>query len=189
MHSSGADKPARKRYRSRCRPPCTAYRPTLMTYLDAASAAPLHPAAREAVLAALEDGWADPARLYTEGRRARMLLDGARASVAAAIGARPDEVSFTTSGTQAVQLGILGTLGGRQRIGRHLVVSAVEHSSVLHTSDWHRDAGGDVTVVAVDRAGQVGIEDYAAALRPNTALACLNCQPRGWYDAAGRRRR
>jgi cysteine desulfurase len=143
-----------------------------MTYLDAASAAPLHPAAREAVLAALEDGWADPARLYTEGRRARMLLDGARASVAAAIGARPDEVAFTSSGTQAVQLGMLGALGGRRRIGRHLVVSAVEHSSVLHTAEWHA-ADGDVTTVGVDRTGQVAAADYAAALRPDTALVCL----------------
>jgi cysteine desulfurase len=143
-----------------------------MTYLDAASAAPLHPAAREAVLAALEDGWADPARLYAEGRRARMLLDSARASVAAAIGARPDEVSFTTSGTQAVQLGMLGALGGRRRVGRHLVVSAVEHSSVLHTAEWHA-TDGDLTTVGVDRTGQVAVDAYAAALRPDTALACL----------------
>ncbi|MDX6287907.1 MAG: cysteine desulfurase [Frankiales bacterium] len=144
-----------------------------MTYLDAASAAPLHPVAREAVLAALEDGWADPARLYAEGRRARMLLDRARASVAAAIGVRPDEVSFTTSGTQAVQLGMLGALGGRRRVGHHLVVSAVEHSSVLHTADWHAANGGEVSTVPVDRAGQVTVDDYAGALRADTALVCL----------------
>ncbi|MCW2684381.1 MAG: aminotransferase, class, partial [Blastococcus sp.] len=67
-------------------------------YLDAATAAPLHPAAREALLAALEDGWADPDRLYGAGRRARLLLDGAREAVAAVLGARPDEVCFPPSG-------------------------------------------------------------------------------------------
>src|SRR4051794_29538507 len=102
-----------------------------------------------------------------------MLLDRARASVAAAIGARPDEVSFTTSGTQAVQLGVLGALGGRRRVGRHLVVSAVEHSSVLATADWHVGEGGESTTVGVDRTGQVAADEFATALRPDTALACL----------------
>ncbi|MFL6237994.1 MAG: cysteine desulfurase family protein [Actinomycetes bacterium] len=144
-----------------------------MTYLDAASAAPLHPAAREAMLGAFEDGWADPDRLYTDSRRARLLLDRARASVAAAIGARPDEVAFTSSGTQAVQLAVLGLARARHRVGRHVVVTAVEHSSVLHTSELLAADGADVTTVGVDRYGQVDPEEYVTALRPDTALACL----------------
>ena len=74
-------------------------------HLDSASAVPLHPAAREALLAALDDGWADPARLYRSGRRARLLLDAARESLAADLGARPDEVSFAPSGTVAAHAG------------------------------------------------------------------------------------
>ena len=144
-----------------------------MAYLDAASATPLHPAARDAILGALEDGWADPDRLYTDARRARLLLDRARASVAAAIGARPDEVAFTSSGTQAIQLGVLGLARARRRVGTHLVVSAVEHSSVLHTVESLADEGAEVTTVPVDRFGQVDAEQYAGALRPDTALACL----------------
>src|SRR5512143_825093 len=105
-----------------------------MTYLDAASATPLHPAARAALLAALDEGWADPARLYREGRRARILADGARETVAAAVGARPDEVAFCANGTQAVHAALLGALPARERVGRELVVSAVEHSSVLLTA-------------------------------------------------------
>ncbi|WP_343974188.1 aminotransferase class V-fold PLP-dependent enzyme, partial [Streptosporangium amethystogenes] len=99
-----------------------------MAYFDAASTEPLHPQAREALIAALDVGWADPARLYGSARRARMLLEQARTEVAEALGARPDEVSFTSSGTQAVHLGVLGTLHGRRRSGRRLVTSAVEHS-------------------------------------------------------------
>ncbi len=144
-----------------------------MTYLDAASAAPLHPAARAVWQAALEDGWADPARLYGEGRRARILLDGARETVAAALAVRPDEVSFCASGTQSVQAAVLGGLAGRRRVGGHLAVSAVEHSSVLLAAQWHEARGGSVTRVRVDRVGRVDAELFAAALRPDTALASL----------------
>ena len=142
-------------------------------YLDAATAEPLHPVAREALLAAIDDGWADPDRAYREGRRARLLLDGSREAVAAAIDARPDELSFTSSGTTANHLAVLGALAGRRRTGRRLLVSAVEHSSLLAAARMHEDAGGIVETVGVDRVGRVDPEEYAAALRPDTALACL----------------
>ncbi|WP_317442912.1 cysteine desulfurase/sulfurtransferase TusA family protein [Streptomyces collinus] len=144
-----------------------------MAYFDAASAAPLHPVARQALLAALDEGWADPARLYREGRRARMLLDASREAVAEAVGCRADEVVFTSSGTRAVHTGIAGALAGRRRAGRHLIVSAVEHSSVLHSAESFEAGGGTVTTVAVDRAGAVDPSAFAAALREDTALACL----------------
>ncbi|ROQ69552.1 cysteine desulfurase [Streptomyces sp. 840.1] len=144
-----------------------------MPYFDAASAAPLHPVARQALLAALDEGWADPARLHREGRRARLLLDAAREAAAEAVGCRPDELTFTSSGTRAVHSGISGALAGRRRVGRHLVVSAVEHSSVLHSAADHEGRGGSVTEVPVDRSGAVSPQGYAAALREDTALACL----------------
>ncbi|MGW2748906.1 aminotransferase class V-fold PLP-dependent enzyme [Streptomyces sp. NPDC001450] len=144
-----------------------------MSYFDAASAAPLHPVARQALLASLDEGWADPARLYREGRKARMLLDAAREAAAEAVGCRADEVVFTSSGTRAVHTGVAGALAGRRRVGRHLIVSAVEHSSVLHSADAFEAEGGSVSTVAVDRAGAVDPSDFAATLRQDTALACL----------------
>lgn len=144
-----------------------------MAYFDAASTEPLHPAARKALLGALEAGWADPARLYGPARNSRIMLDQARAKVAAVLGVRPDEVSFTASGTQAVHLGVLGALRSRRRVGRHLVVSAVEHSSVLHAAAMHERDGGRVTTVPVDRHGLVDPAAFAAALRADTAVACL----------------
>ncbi|MFJ4363535.1 cysteine desulfurase/sulfurtransferase TusA family protein [Streptomyces chartreusis] len=144
-----------------------------MAYFDAASSAPLHPVARQALLASLDEGWADPARLYREGRRARMLLDAARETAAEAVGCRADELVFTSSGTRAVHSGIAGVLAGRRRIGSHLIVSAVEHSSVLHAADTHEAGGGSVSQVAVGRSGSVDAGAYAQALRPDTALACL----------------
>ncbi|MFI8228105.1 cysteine desulfurase/sulfurtransferase TusA family protein [Streptomyces sp. NPDC085900] len=144
-----------------------------MPYFDAASSAPLHPVARQALLASLDEGWADPARLYREGRRARMLLDAAREAAAEAVGCRADELVFTSSGTAAVHTGVAGALAGRRRVGHHLIVSAVEHSSVLHAADTHEAGGGTVTRMAVDRSGAVDPAGYAAALRQDTALACL----------------
>ncbi|WP_328783352.1 cysteine desulfurase/sulfurtransferase TusA family protein [Streptomyces canus] len=139
-----------------------------MSYFDAASSAPLHPVARQALLASLDEGWADPSRLYREGRRARLLLDAAREAAAEAVGCRPDELTFTSSGTRAVHSGIAGALAGRRRIGRHLIVSAVEHSSVLHSAELF-----EVTEVPVSRTGAVSAQSYVDALRPDTALACL----------------
>ncbi|MFE6618348.1 cysteine desulfurase/sulfurtransferase TusA family protein [Streptomyces sp. NPDC057740] len=144
-----------------------------MGYFDAASSAPLHPVARQALQASLDEGWADPARLYREGRRARLLLDAAREAAAEAVGCRPDELVFTPSGTRAVHTGIAGVLAGRRRVGRHLMVSAVEHSSVLHAADAHEAGGGAVTQVPVDRAGAVSVQGFTDALRADTALACL----------------
>ncbi|WP_369356335.1 cysteine desulfurase/sulfurtransferase TusA family protein [Streptomyces sp. cg2] len=144
-----------------------------MPYFDAASTAPLHPVAREALLAALDEGWADPARLYREGRRARLLLDAAREAAAGAVGCRPDELTFTPSGTHAVHSGMSGVLAARRRVGRRLVHSAVEHSSVLHAAEVHTAAGGTVTEVPVDRTGRVSTAEVAAALGGDAALACL----------------
>ncbi|MEW2586719.1 cysteine desulfurase/sulfurtransferase TusA family protein [Streptomyces virginiae] len=144
-----------------------------MPYFDSASAAPLHPVARQALQASLDEGWADPARLYREGRRARLLLDAAREAAAEAVGCRADELVFTPSGTHAVHTGIAGVLAGRRRVGDHLVVSAVEHSSVLHSAAAHEARGGSVSEVPVDRSGAVSAAGYADALVPATALACL----------------
>lgn len=140
------------------------------SYLDAAAAVPLSPAAREALLAAVDDGWADPSRLYGAARRARLLLEGAREAVADVLGARPDEVSFTGSGTQAAHLAVLGTLAGRSGTGSHVVHSAIEHSCVLAAVEH---AAGDASAVPVDRLGRVDVAAFGSALRPDTALASL----------------
>lgn len=149
-----------------------------MAYFDAASAEPLHPSGREALLSALADGWADPARLHREGRRAQLLLEQARESVAADLGCRPDELSFASSGTQAVHLAVLGAVQARQSAARgpgRLVASAVEHSSVLNAADWlARRTGTAVTITGVDSLGRADAAEFAAAARrERTLLACL----------------
>ena len=143
-------------------------------YLDAASAEPLHPAARETLLAALERGWADPRRLHGEARAARLILDNAREATAAALGVRRDEVSFTSSGTDAVHRGVLGLLGGRRR-GSTLLHSAVEHSSVVHAAAWAGTMLDTATqALPVDREGHLSpatVRETLAAAGGTATLA------------------
>jgi cysteine desulfurase len=148
-----------------------------MAYFDAASAEPIVPAAKAALLAALDDGWADPIRLHREGRRAALLLDQAREQVAAVLECRPDEVSFTSSGTQSAHLAVLGAVLARQSATRgpgHVVASAVEHSSVLNAVASVEDKGSAVTIVGVGPDGRVDSGEFSAAVRTDrTVLACL----------------
>lgn len=142
----------------------------LRGYLDTASAEPLHPAARETLLAALDRGYADPRRLHRAGREARLLLDNARAVVAECLGVHAEEIGFTGSGTDAVHRGLLGL--ARARSGDGIVHSAVEHSSVLHAVEWH-DSPAHVSV-AVDASGRVdGAAMTAAARQPGVAVVAL----------------
>lgn len=135
----------------------------MTTYLDTASGEPLHPAARAVLEQALETGFADPRRLHGPARNARIILDNAREATAEALGVRPDEVSFTSSGTQAVHLGVLGLLAGNARAGDVLVASAVEHSSVLHAGQWHQARGGRFETLPVDDTGRVLLDGLAAS--------------------------
>src|SRR5688500_1086906 len=129
-------------------------RETPGAHLHAPSSAPLHPAAREALLTALDQGYADPRRLHRPGRTARLLLDNARAAVAEALEVRPDEVSFTASGTAAVHLGLLGLHRG-SRDGGAIAHPAVEHSAVLHAARWTVREAGEPIEVPVDHLGRV----------------------------------
>jgi cysteine desulfurase len=130
-------------------------------FLDAASGQPLNPAAREAWAVAADAGWADPARLYREGRRAALLRDSAREAVAARIGARPEEVSLVAGGALPAVIGRwLSAPGAPKR----LICSAVEHSSVLVEADALVARGGMADVIGVDRTARVDLPAYLEAV-------------------------
>ena len=142
-------------------------------YFDAASGLPLAPEARRALDAALDHGWADPARLHRDGRVARQLLDAARSSVATSLGVLPQEVTFTSSGTSALHAGVLGLARGRRKVGSTVVASAVEHSAVLRAADWVMD-GADPVLVPVNPHAQVDVKAFRKLVRsPGVALACV----------------
>jgi cysteine desulfurase len=143
--------------------------PEAQSELDSASSEPLHPAAREALLAALDQGYADPRRLHRPGRSARLLLDNARAVVAEALEVRPDEVSFTGSGTEAVHRGLLGLMRGSRR-GDRVVYPAVEHAAVRHGVAW----GGEPVELSVDEHGRCDVVDIVRnATAPGVGTVAL----------------
>ncbi|SDF95158.1 cysteine desulfurase [Cellulosimicrobium cellulans] len=145
--------------------------PDRRVLLDNGGHAPWHPLAREAFDRALDDGWADPRRLHAEGRRAAALLDGAREAVAAALGARTEEVAFTANHTVSLHTAVAALAGARHRAGRRVVVGAVERAAVLHAAEH---GGLEREVVGVDGSGRVDAATMSDAVgRPGVALAAL----------------
>ncbi len=136
-------------------------------YLDTASGEALHPAARETLAAALGAAYADPRRLHHAGRSARLVLDNARAATAEALELRPDEVTFTTSGTEAVHRGLLGLHRGAERHGDTIVHTAVEHSAVLQAAAW---TGSPTRALPVDADARVVLD--ALDTEDATVVAC-----------------
>lgn len=149
--------------------------------LDAASGQPMNPAAREALMAALDAGWADPRRLYRAGRQAALLRDAARESLATALGVRPEGLHVCCSWAEALDAALRGLPAGA------VAATAVEHSALLSGGDAREAAGrGELRLAAVDRRGRVDLDSWAQVL-PGAVLACCQqanhevgtCQPLG----------
>jgi cysteine desulfurase len=138
-------------------------------YLDSASATPLLPEARDAVVAALER-YGDPLAIHEQGRAARTLLDQAREQVAGAIGAQPDEIVFTSGGTESIALAIWGGVRAVRELGTRIVIGAVEHPAVGGVSHALESDGFEVVIVPVDRHGRVNLDRFAAEVRSQGTL-------------------
>jgi cysteine desulfurase len=141
-----------------------------MIYLDHNAITPVRPQAKAAMAAALEV-FGNPSSVHQAGRVARDLLDGARAQVAAALGAAPRDLVFTSGATEGAALAIRGALAAAPPGRRRLVVTSVEHPCVLSLSRALEKAGTPLTVVPVSRRGVVDAAAFRAALGPDVALA------------------
>ncbi len=142
-------------------------------YLDNASATSLLPAAREAMVAAL-DTFGDPLNIHGPGRAARTILDASRAEIATAIGAQPDELVFTSGGTESVALAIWGGVRAVRELGTRVVVSAVEHPAVGGVGHVLESDGFEVVIVGVDAHGGMDMDAFAREIRvPGTLLASV----------------
>ncbi len=132
-------------------------------YLDHASSSPLRPAAFEAMLPYLRDHYADPGRLHHEAHIVRVAIEHAREQVAAYVDARPREVVFTSSGTEAINT-------AHWWAQRHIVSTAVEHSAVRETIER---TGAEITIIPVDAQGRFDPHEVIAAVRPDTSLVSI----------------
>ncbi len=142
-------------------------------YLDAASATPLLPAARDAFVAAL-DSFGDPLNIHGPGRAARRIIDDAREVVARSIHAQPDELVFTSGGTESVALAIWGGVRAIRELGTRVVIGAAEHPAVGGVCHVLESDGFEVVMVPVDADGRIDMDRYAAEIRmPGTLLASV----------------
>ncbi len=143
-------------------------------YLDYNATTPVAPAVREALLPFLGTEFGNPSSPHPLGQTARQALENARGQVAALLGAEADEIVFTSSGTEASNLAILGSFGGARGQGRgHLSISAVEHPATVAPARCLEASGVDLTVLPVTAAGVVRPADVEAALRPETRLVSI----------------
>jgi cysteine desulfurase len=143
-------------------------------YLDHAATTPPDPAVVEAMLPYLTTHWHNPSSIYVEAQETRRAIDEARAAVAIAVGANPDEIVFTSGGSESNSLALRGVLAATARRGGHLITSAVEHHAVLDTVEQlERDGVAEVTVLPVDREGRVDPGSVEAALRDDTVLVSV----------------
>lgn len=142
-------------------------------YLDNAATTPLDPRVLEAMLPHLGANRGNPSSIHARGTAAREAIEEARASVAALVGASAGEIFFTGGGTEADCLAVLGVARAAGPERRHLVVSEIEHAAVREAARRLESEGFEVTWIGVDGHGLVDVEEFAAALRPDTALAAV----------------
>jgi len=142
-------------------------------YLDHIAATPLHPEALEAMRPFLGEAYGNPQSLHAAGLEAQEAVEEAREEVAGLIGAANSEIYFTSNGTEANNFAVKGMALGQQARGKHVVVSAIEHSSVLNSVRALEKHGFSMTLVPVDRFGRVDPSDVEKALTKETVLVSV----------------
>lgn len=139
-------------------------------YADHAATTRLSPKALEAMMPYFRETYGNPSSLYAFGQQAKADLDRARAELAACINARPEEIFFTSGGTEADNWALKAVAELRGGKGKHIITSAIEHHAVLYTAQYLEKQGFEVTYLPVDAVGRVDPEAVRAAIRPDTIL-------------------
>ena len=142
-------------------------------YLDNAATTPILPKVLEAMLPYFKDAYGNPQSLHNWGDEAREAIEDARGRVADLIGAQTEEIIFTSSGTESNNFAIKGLAMAQQSKGKHIVVSAIEHFSVLHSARTLEKWGFELTLIPVDRYGLVDPDEVARSLRKDTVLVSI----------------
>jgi len=142
-------------------------------YLDNAATTPLLPEVREAMLPYLGEAFGNPSCLHEWGDTPREAMEEARVQVAELIGANAEEIIFTGSGTESNNFAIKGLALAQQNKGKHVVVSAIEHFSVLHSARTLEKWGFELSLIPVDKYGAVDPDDVRKSLRKDTILVSV----------------
>jgi cysteine desulfurase len=143
------------------------------TYFDHAATTPLDPRVLEAMLPYLTTAWGNPSSIYAEGREAAKGLDLARRKVAEILNCKPQEVLFTSGGSESDNSAIRGAAYGNRRRGDHVVTTAIEHHAVLHTTERLEQEGFRVTYLPVDGQGFISLDELASAVSEATSVVSI----------------
>jgi cysteine desulfurase len=142
-------------------------------YLDHAATTPMHPNVVEKMMEAMTNTFGNPSSIHSFGREARHIIDTARADLARSIGAKENEIIFTSGGTESDNMALFGVAEGYQHKGKHIITTQIEHHAVLHACQQLEKLGFEVTYLPVDETGRILLEDLARELRDDTILVSI----------------
>ena len=145
----------------------------MVHYLDNAATTGVRSEAAEAALKAMTEDWGNPSARYELGTRAAANLKGWRADMAYAVGCEPEEIIFTSCGTESDNWAIRAAVELNRHKGKHIITTAIEHSAVLNPIKELERQGYEVTYLKPDHTGNISIDDLKAALRPDTVLVSM----------------
>ncbi len=142
-------------------------------YFDYAATTPVKPAAAQAAMEVLTGNFGNPSAGYSIGRQAAASLKQWRADTAEALGCRPEEVFFTSGGTEGDNWAVFGAARTMGRRGRHIITTAIEHSAVLESVRRLEQQDFQVTYLEPDAQGHISVQAFQTALRPDTVLVSM----------------
>jgi len=142
-------------------------------YLDHAATSPMHPNVIDKMMTVMKSEFGNPSSIHAFGRQARHVLDEARVSIAASIGAERNEIIFTSGGTEADNTALIGIAEANKARGKHIITTEIEHHAILHTSQYLEKKGFEVTYLPVNNEGLISMADVKAALREDTILVSI----------------
>jgi len=142
-------------------------------YLDHSATTPVRKEVADLVLSYMTTNYGNPSSIHSFGREAKKALENAREQVAGLIGANADEIIFTSGGTEADNLAVVGAAFANQKKGKHLITSAIEHHAVLDSFKYLEKQGFEVTYIPVDEYGLVNPDDVIKAINKQTILISI----------------
>lgn len=142
-------------------------------YLDHSATTPVDPEVADLMMKYYTEIYGNPSSVHSFGQEAKKGLEKAREQVAALIGAESREITFTSGGTEADNLAILGTAEALRGKGKHIITTAIEHHAVLETCEYLEKNGFALTILPVNEEGLVSVEEVKKAIRPDTILITL----------------
>ncbi|NLN88420.1 MAG: cysteine desulfurase NifS [Syntrophomonadaceae bacterium] len=142
-------------------------------YMDHSATTPVDREVFEAMVPYYTDIYGNSSSVHSQGQKAYRALEESREKVAALLGAKPNEIIFTSGGTEADNQAIITYLAKNPKKGNHIITSAIEHHAVLHTCEFLAQQGFELTVLPVNSYGEVEPDTLRDAIRPNTALVSI----------------